>query len=166
MKLIDRIAGRFWQRAKVARERVVLDEARRRYDLHPTVKLYGENRLYGGGRISIGEDSYLNVGTWLEAGEGTTLTIGRAVRVGQRVRINTTTVDASADASQPLPAVTGDVSVGDWVWIGLGSYIGPGVTIGENAVVGANSVVTRDVEPYEIVGGVPAKHIRFKDCRP
>ncbi len=46
------------------------------------------------------------------------------------------------------------------VWIGTHSYIAPGVTIGKGAVVAANSMVTKDVPPYTIVGGVPAKPIR------
>jgi hypothetical protein len=51
------------------------------------------------------------------------------------------------------------VSVGHDVWIGHGATVLPGVTIGNGAVVAAGAVVTRDVEPYEIVGGVPAAPI-------
>jgi len=39
------------------------------------------------------------------------------------------------------------------------------VTIGDNAIIGANSVVTKSVKPFEVVGGVPAKHIRFKELK-
>jgi phosphonate metabolism protein (transferase hexapeptide repeat family) len=52
------------------------------------------------------------------------------------------------------------VTIGHDVWIGHGAVILPGVTIGDGAVVGANAVVTRDVAPYQIVGGVPARVIR------
>lgn len=45
-------------------------------------------------------------------------------------------------------------------WIGNNSYVGPGVTIGRGAIVAANSMVTKDVPPYTIVGGVPARPIR------
>ncbi|MBN1304191.1 MAG: 2,3,4,5-tetrahydropyridine-2,6-dicarboxylate N-acetyltransferase, partial [Anaerolineales bacterium] len=48
-------------------------------------------------------------------------------------------------------------------WIGTGSVILPGITIGEGAVVGANSVVTKNVEPYTVVGGVPAHFIKRVD---
>jgi phosphonate metabolism protein (transferase hexapeptide repeat family) len=52
------------------------------------------------------------------------------------------------------------VSIGHDVWIGHGSTILPGVTVGNGAVIGAGAVVSKDVAPYTIVGGVPAKLIR------
>lgn len=52
------------------------------------------------------------------------------------------------------------VTIGNDVWIGHGAVIMPGVTIGDGAVVGANAVVTRDVAPYMIVTGVPARPLR------
>lgn len=54
----------------------------------------------------------------------------------------------------------GPVSVGHDVWVGNGALILPGVTIGHGAVIGARSVVTKDVEPYSVVGGNPARVIR------
>ena len=53
----------------------------------------------------------------------------------------------------------GPITIKDDVWIGANCTIGDGVTIGEGAVVSANSFVNKDVEPYSIVGGVPAKKI-------
>lgn len=60
----------------------------------------------------------------------------------------------------------GDTEVGNDVWIGREATIMPGVTIGDGAVVAAYSVVTKDVDPYEIVGGNPARHIRFRFDEP
>ena len=54
----------------------------------------------------------------------------------------------------------GDIVIGNDVWIGYEAVILAGVTIGDGAVVGARAVVTRDVPPYTIVGGVPARPIR------
>ena len=54
----------------------------------------------------------------------------------------------------------GDTIVGNDVWIGYGTTIMSGVTIGDGAIIATKSVVTKDVEPYAIVGGNPAKEIR------
>lgn len=54
----------------------------------------------------------------------------------------------------------GDIVVGNDVWIGYDAVIMAGVTIGDGAIIGTRALVTRDVEPYSIVGGVPAKEIR------
>ncbi|MEQ1766567.1 MAG: CatB-related O-acetyltransferase [Methylotenera sp.] len=56
----------------------------------------------------------------------------------------------------------GDVNIGNDVWLCANSVILSGVTIGHGAVVANSAVVTKDVAPYEIVGGNPAKHIRWR----
>lgn len=76
------------------------------------------------------------------------------------------------DNTQPLPFFFADKKrfesdikvtiVNDDVWIGYGAIIKSGVNIGVGAVVGAGAVVTKNVEPYSIVAGVPAKHIRYR----
>ncbi|QIV94460.1 CatB-related O-acetyltransferase [Allofrancisella frigidaquae] len=61
----------------------------------------------------------------------------------------------------PLSSISkGDTVIGNDVWIGYDALIMPGVKIGDGAIVASGSVVTRDVEPYLIVGGNPAKLIR------
>lgn len=54
----------------------------------------------------------------------------------------------------------GDIVIGNDVWIGYDAVIMAGVHIGDGAIIGTRAVVTKDVEPYSIVGGVPAKEIR------
>ena len=54
----------------------------------------------------------------------------------------------------------GDTIIGNDVWIGYGATIMPGVTVGDGAIIATKSVVTKDVEPYAIVGGNPAKEIK------
>ena len=54
----------------------------------------------------------------------------------------------------------GDIIIGNDVWIGYDAVIMAGVTIGDGAIIGTRAVVTKDVPPYTIVGGVPAKEIR------
>ncbi len=52
--------------------------------------------------------------------------------------------------------------IGDDVWIGYGALIFPGINVGQGAVIGAKAVVTRDIPPYAIVAGAPAKIIKFR----
>lgn len=54
----------------------------------------------------------------------------------------------------------GDIIIGNDVWIGYDAIIRAGVTIGDGAIIGTRALVTKDVEPYTIVGGIPAKPIR------
>lgn len=58
-----------------------------------------------------------------------------------------------------------DVEIGDDVWIGEGVKIKGGIKIGDGAVIGCSSVVTKDVPPYAIVGGIPAKLIRYRTVK-
>lgn len=57
------------------------------------------------------------------------------------------------------------IKIGNDVWIGMGSIILPGVEIGDGATIAAGSVVSRDIEPYTLVGGIPARFIREKCSR-
>lgn len=56
----------------------------------------------------------------------------------------------------------GDIVIGNDVWIGQNVTVMSGITIGDGAVIAANSTVTKDVEPYAVVGGVPAKKIKSR----
>ncbi len=71
---------------------------------------------------------------------------------------DTDTPEFSGAANGYLPA--GDTVIGNDVWIGAEAMFMPGVKIGHGAVVGARAVVTRDVEPYAVVAGNPAREIR------
>jgi len=64
--------------------------------------------------------------------------------------------------SQPITS-RGDIILEDDVWLGSNACVMDGVTIGQGAIVGAGAVVTKDVPPYAVVGGVPARVIRFRD---
>lgn len=58
--------------------------------------------------------------------------------------------------------VNGKIKIGNDVWIGANAIILPRVTIGDGAIIGAGAVVTKDIPPYAIVGGVPAKIIKYR----
>lgn len=63
---------------------------------------------------------------------------------------------------EPFTYRPGKISIGNDVWIGENVSLGHGVTIGDGAVVASNAVVTKDVEPYTVVGGVPATRIKYR----
>lgn len=60
------------------------------------------------------------------------------------------------------PATKGDIVIGNDVWIVSGAKIMSGVTIGDGAVIGANALVTKDIPPYAVCGGIPAKIIKYR----
>lgn len=106
-------------------------------------------------RVSIGKDSGVGDGAWLYALDN--ITIGNQVCIGLDVRILT----GSHDLESPhFDLVRKPVEIQDKVWIATGAWILPGVTIGEGAVVAAGAVVTKDVAPWTVVGGNPAKFIK------
>lgn len=111
--------------------------------------------------ITIGRRSVINQQCCLDGRGG--LTIGDHVNISPGVWILTD----SHDMHDPLfPEVLAPVTIRDHVWIGSRALILPGVTVGEGAVVAAGAVVTRDVEPYAVVAGVPARQIGTRTRRP
>lgn len=90
--------------------------------------------------------------------------IGNNVLVGSNVLITDHSHGALEETDVPFAErklqSKGPVVIEDNVWIGEHACIMPGVTIGTGSIVGANAVVTKDVPPYSIVGGVPAKIIK------
>jgi acetyltransferase-like isoleucine patch superfamily enzyme len=109
------------------------------------------------GKISIGNYSHINQGCLLD-GRGNII-IGNSVSISHRVSIITLSHDVDDMAFKIRSA---PVIIGDYVWIGINATILQGVKIGEGAVVAAGAVVTKDVDPYTIVGGIPAKQIGIR----
>ena len=69
---------------------------------------------------------------------------------------------ASMHMDMGHPSCKGDIIVGSDVWIGAKSTIMSGIKIGHGAIVAAGALVTKDVEPYSVVGGNPAKHLKYR----
>lgn len=124
--------------------------------------------------VSIGNGSYGGIEVYTYGSPDAKLTIGNYVSIGPKVRFmlsgehRTDTITTYPfRAYDPIvpeceDICKGPVVVKDDVWIGLGATILSGVSIGQGAIIAAGAVVTKDVEPYAIVGGVPAKLIRWR----
>jgi len=126
-------------------------------------------------KFDIGVGSYGNAEV-LEFGEGTTLKIGNYCSLADGVQIMlggghrtewVTTYPFSAldKRFRPItghPVSRGDVVIGHDVWVGREAMILSGVAVGNGAVIGARAVVARDVAPYAIVAGNPARSLRLR----
>ena len=115
-----------------------------------------------GGTLEIGDRTYIN--------SGASLCAARLVRIGARCAIGNLTLIMDTDfhsahdhtvMPEPRPVV-----IEDDVWLAARVTVLKGVTIGRGAVVAAGAVVTKDVPPYTLVGGVPAKFIRHLEPKP
>lgn len=136
--------------------------------------------MYISDKIRAGAYTYglhnINVHTW---NEGTFVNIGRycsiggdiQIMIGGNHRIDWMTTYPFGHIHedkfgrghiQGHPQTNGDVNIGNDVWIGNFAMILSGVTIGDGAVIAANAHVVKDVAPYEIVGGNPARHIKYR----
>lgn len=111
--------------------------------------------------VSVGDNCYIGTGAQFYPWNAP-ITIGSNVLIAAGVRM-ITRKHGFANMSHPMARqgyTNAPIVIEDDVWIGFGAVILPGVTVGRGSIVGSNAVVTRSVEPYSIVGGVPARLIR------
>lgn len=122
-----------------------------------------KNVFFGSGKdITIGDYSGIGINSKVQG----PLDMGKHVMMGPDVLIYTRNHNME-DITRPM-MFQGDsqalkVVIDDDVWIGARAVILPGVRIGKGSVIGACALVTKDVEPYSVVGGVPAKLIRKRN---
>lgn len=112
--------------------------------------------------ISIGSKTYINrnCSFYPSYHERAPIVIGSQVTIAYNVSF----IGGSHDYLRlDLPDVGAPITVHDHVWIGCNVVVLPGVTIGEGAVIGAGSVVIADVAPFQVVAGVPARHIKDRN---
>lgn len=132
-----------------------------------------ENKRYAA--YEIGEGTYgrpditfydagatLKIGSYCSIGPGVTILLGGEHHLDWVTTYPFSLLFDDARSLKGYPHTKGDVVIGSDVWIGHGALVLSGVTIGDGAVVAARSVVTKDVEPYSIIAGNPARHIRFR----
>lgn len=113
-----------------------------------------------GKKVCIGKGSVINHSCLLHTTGG--ITIGDNVSISAGAWL----VSGSHDMNDPNHvSIYKPIVIGNYAWIGMRSMVLGGITVGEGAVVMAGAVVTRDIEPYTVVAGVPAKVIGERKLR-
>jgi maltose O-acetyltransferase len=159
-KILHNPAAYIFQELQASYYKQRYESYRKLYDVHPSV-LYGDGTvLYGDGEISIGEGSYFGRNCLVNAVEGHKVKIGCHCAMSHYIAIYTQNRQADQDFSKTCEFEFGNVTIGDYCWIGYGVFIKQGVTIGKNCVIGAHSVVLEDIPDYSIAAGAPAKVVK------
>lgn len=121
------------------------------------VRVYGSARIWAPWNLTMGDFSVL--GDYVDCYAVDRIEIGAHSVVSQYSFLCT----ATHNPDQPgFPLLTKPIRIGDRAWIAADVFVGPGVAIGEGAVVGARSSVFKDVDPWTVVGGTPARKIRAR----
>lgn len=157
--------GAFGFRSRLGRVRLLTGPRRihigKRVSIRSGARLEAVGEDTGEARIVIGDGSSAQFD--FHCGAAKSVVIGKDVLIAGRVYITDhdhACDDPALPVSKCTKLVTEPVVIGDGAWLGEGCVILKGVKVGERAVVGANAVVTHDVEPWTVVGGVPAKFIK------
>jgi putative colanic acid biosynthesis acetyltransferase WcaF len=117
--------------------------------IYNTVTVYMPWNLEIGDWSAIGEHAYIyNLGP---------VKVGSKTTISQRAHLCAGTHDYS---KSELPLLTPEIRVGNQAWVCADAFVAGGVVVGEGAVVGARSVVVRDVEPWTVVAGNPARELK------
>lgn len=120
--------------------------------------IYSSVRIWLPANLTMGDDSC--IARDVDCYNVASIAIGANSTVTQYSYLCT----SSHDITKPeMPLVTAPIVIQNQVWIAANCFVGRGVTIGQGAIVGACAVVTRDVEPWTVVGGNPAKFIKKRE---
>ncbi len=124
------------------------------------VRIQGGAKLWQPWRLTIGDNSWIDGGVSLYSVDE--IVIGANAVISDGAFICTATHDIS---SETFELQTMPVTIGDSAWICAKATVLPGVKVGEGAIVAAGSVVSKDVEPWTVIGGNPAKFIKKRELR-
>ncbi len=121
----------------------------------------GNCQFYSGVRLEIGKNGRLDIGNGSYLNRNTLIICEKKIDIGKNCKIawDVVIMDSDLHPINSEPIVNKPVFIEDNVWIGCRSIILKGVRIGKGAVVAAGSVVSKDIPPFTIWGGAPAKFI-------
>ena len=123
-------------------------------------EVYPRMRVWAPWNLRIGE--YAGIADDVDVYNLAPIDIGAHAVVSQYAHLCT----GSHDIGDPAFALTRKpIVIGPQAWVGAGAFIGPGVTVGEGAVVAARAVVVRDVAPWTVVAGNPAKFVKRRELQ-
>lgn len=123
--------------------------------VHKTANVYSSVRIYAPWNLEMHEYSCLAPD--VDCYNVDKVIIGANSTISQKSYLCTASHDVSKSSN---PLITAPIIIEEQVWIGAGVFIGMGVVVGKGVVVGATSSVYKSVNPWEIVGGNPAKFIK------
>jgi putative colanic acid biosynthesis acetyltransferase WcaF len=128
------------------------------------VRICSSAKILGNGSLEIGNNTW--IGPEVMIVSSSKIIIGANVDIAPRVYIGTGTHEIDhyglGSAGQ---GISKDVNINDGVWIGAGALLLPGTSIGKKAVVAAGAVVSKDVSEKTMVGGIPAKFIKYLQAK-
>ncbi len=125
-------------------------------------EIHVENcQFYSGVRLEVGKGATLRIGNGTYLNRNTTVVANRHVEIGRDCKISWDVVIMDSDQHAYPETNRGEdaVVIENDVWIGCRCIILKGVRIGRGAIVAAGAVVTKNVPPFTVVGGVPAKQL-------
>lgn len=108
------------------------------------------------------DETQLTIGKYCSIAEGVTIVLGGGHRTDWVTTYPLSVFFDELNHCAGHPSTKGNICIGNDVWIGYGATVLSGVEIGDGAVVAANATVIKDVPPYAIVGGNPARLIKFR----
>lgn len=123
--------------------------------IHPTAVVYSSAKVYYPANLEM--EAYSCLASDVDCYNVALIRLGANTTVSQGAYLCT----ASHDITNPLnPLITAPIILEDQAWVGAKAFIGMGVHIGQGAVVGATASVYKNVEPWTVVGGNPAKFLK------
>ncbi len=137
---------------------------RQKINLKGKARIHATASIRNAQNIYVGYNSHINHNCCIWADGNSRIVLGDNLLMGPGVKMFSS--NHGTESGEPMTfqkRKEADIIIGDDVWIGANSIILAGVEIGKGAIIAAGSVVTRNIPPYVIVGGVPAKVIKKRD---